>query len=75
MKDNNPLVSKKTRDKGLSVAFVGSMLVFVKPSWQKNKTIINRELKVNPNGPCPCGSGKIRKKCCHNKKKRKWWEK
>ena len=28
------------------------------------KPIRNRDVKVAPNAPCPCGSGKKYKKCC-----------
>ena len=31
---------------------------------QKSTTTIEKETKVYPNDPCPCGSGKKYKKCC-----------
>ena len=31
----------------------------------KNNTIVRSEPKVGRNDPCPCGSGKKAKKCCH----------
>ncbi|MBR1441430.1 MAG: SEC-C domain-containing protein [Lachnospiraceae bacterium] len=31
---------------------------------QKNSTTIRKGIKVHPNDPCPCGSGKKYKKCC-----------
>ena len=31
---------------------------------EKPKTYERSTRKVNPNGPCPCGSGKKYKKCC-----------
>lgn len=31
---------------------------------QKNSTTIRKGIKVYPNDPCPCGSGKKYKKCC-----------
>jgi len=72
---DNPLVSKKAQNKGRRVAFMGNMLVFVRPSQQRNKPIINKELRVNPNELCSCGSGKRTKKCCPAGKKKKWWRK
>ena len=35
---------------------------------QKSSTTIRKEAKVYPNDPCPCGSGKIYKKCCGKNK-------
>ncbi|MBP9681839.1 MAG: YchJ family protein [Bacteriovorax sp.] len=32
---------------------------------QKNNTVRRSEPKVGRNDPCPCGSGKKAKKCCH----------
>ena len=34
---------------------------------QKSSTTIRKDVKVYPNDPCPCGSGKKYKKCCKNK--------
>ncbi len=31
---------------------------------QKQSTTIRKDVKVYPNDPCPCGSGKKYKKCC-----------
>ena len=31
---------------------------------EKGKTVRNKDKKVGPNDPCPCGSGKKYKKCC-----------
>ena len=31
---------------------------------EKGKTVRNKNKKVGPNDPCPCGSGKKYKKCC-----------
>jgi len=31
---------------------------------QKSSTTIRKDVKVYPNDPCPCGSGKKYKKCC-----------
>ena len=33
---------------------------------EKGKTVRNKEKKIGPNDPCPCGSGKKYKKCCGN---------
>ena len=33
---------------------------------EKGRTVRNKEKKVGPNDPCPCGSGKKYKKCCGN---------
>ena len=35
----------------------------------KKQPIRNKEKKVGPNDPCPCGSGKKYKKCCMQKEK------
>lgn len=35
---------------------------------QKASTTIRKEVKVYPNDPCPCGSGKKYKKCCGKNK-------
>ena len=37
----------------------------------KKQPIRNRDKKVGPNDPCPCGSGKKYKKCCLQKDKEK----
>ncbi|MBQ7817785.1 MAG: preprotein translocase subunit SecA [Oscillospiraceae bacterium] len=37
----------------------------------KKQPIRNRDKKVGPNDPCPCGSGKKYKKCCLQKEKSK----
>ena len=31
---------------------------------QKESTTIHKDKKIDPNDPCPCGSGKKYKKCC-----------
>ena len=31
---------------------------------EKGRTVRNKDKKVGPNDPCPCGSGKKYKKCC-----------
>ncbi len=31
---------------------------------QKSSTTIRKGIKIYPNDPCPCGSGKKYKKCC-----------
>ena len=36
----------------------------------KREPIRNKDKKVGPNDPCPCGSGKKYKKCCMQKEKR-----
>lgn len=33
---------------------------------EQNRTVRNKDKKVGPNDPCPCGSGKKYKKCCGN---------
>jgi len=33
---------------------------------EKGRTVRNKDKKVGPNDPCPCGSGKKYKKCCGN---------
>ena len=33
-------------------------------AWRVSKQYVNKEAKVGPNDPCPCGSGKKYKKCC-----------
>ena len=35
----------------------------------KRQPVRNKETKVGPNDPCPCGSGKKYKKCCMQKDK------
>ena len=35
----------------------------------KQQPIRNKDKKVGPNDPCPCGSGKKYKKCCMQKDK------
>ncbi|MBQ3181111.1 MAG: SEC-C domain-containing protein, partial [Firmicutes bacterium] len=35
----------------------------------KKQPIRNKDKKVGPNDPCPCGSGKKYKKCCLQKDK------
>ena len=35
----------------------------------KKEPVRNKEKKVGPNDPCPCGSGKKYKKCCLQKDK------
>ena len=35
----------------------------------KKQPIRNKDKKVGPNDPCPCGSGKKYKKCCMQKDK------
>lgn len=32
--------------------------------YSKNKLPLVRNSKIQPNDPCPCGSGKKAKKCC-----------
>jgi preprotein translocase subunit SecA len=36
----------------------------------KKQPIRNKDKKVGPNDPCPCGSGKKYKKCCMQKDKK-----
>ena len=38
-------------------------------SMVKKQPVRNKETKVGPNDPCPCGSGKKYKKCCMQKDK------
>ena len=33
----------------------------------KQQPVRNKDKKVGPNDPCPCGSGKKYKKCCRDK--------
>ena len=33
-------------------------------AWRASKQFVNSDVKVGPNDPCPCGSGKKYKKCC-----------
>jgi len=35
----------------------------------KKEPVRNKDKKVGPNDPCPCGSGKKYKKCCMQKEK------
>ena len=35
----------------------------------KQQPVRNKDKKVGPNDPCPCGSGKKYKKCCMQKDK------
>jgi len=35
----------------------------------KQQPVRNKEKKIGPNDPCPCGSGKKYKKCCMQKDK------
>jgi len=35
----------------------------------KKQPVRNKDKKVGPNDPCPCGSGKKYKKCCMQKDK------
>jgi len=37
----------------------------------KKQPVRNKDKKVGPNDPCPCGSGKKYKKCCLQKEKTK----
>ena len=33
-------------------------------AWRASKQFVSSDVKVGPNDPCPCGSGKKYKKCC-----------
>ena len=37
---------------------------------ERGRTVRNKDKKVGPNDPCPCGSGKKYKKCCGSPSKR-----
>ena len=51
-------------NKGYSPNEMSKILDILRPKKSAREILIQKSVKISPNAPCPCGSGKKYKKCC-----------